>query len=1010
MNMLFFVERFFAIYLFWSSVVSGNLEDQKAIDKRDKGSLGDLTESNFSNLTSKCSDEAEARIRICDGTAGDGCQIKICGDLGPVSSTPTPVNSLNDKSKSQYNASMTSSKSTADSGLKFLDIPTGDELKIKDLHLEEEYFIFQAFSGLMGYLFPEAFPMGLLKDALKSKFSFSLFFFEVLQLEVALLVWIAFWAALVLALPVGVAVSLCAPSKGRRFSNDLSEGSQAGKRSWTEKSFVCLLHVLLLIVLFPAGLILAANEQIARSISAVPIQTIYDDLAVFVRNAHMQMAFVSTSSADIAFETIRKDLEDIDLLLGEAYQQELSTETGIDHALIGLEELKSAVARTTSVVSDLLIDCEVVSRTGEILQDKLQEMSRQLIAIQQQCNAKDRPLCFTLQFSGFDLSLPVKNLTLDTKIQQLVRMNKERNLNSSIEESRRAFLAIPDQVAIEMSPYVADIKALLNKKRADVYKSTQNLDTLAKTLADDLNASQTKVSAFTEDVIRWDLWRWLIVLGVTAVVALTWGVLICGAPCGCGLTTKTIPLFHSGVGLSCCVCVILWALGTISLLIGGHSKAFLCNPLYQSPYFETLSELLDANGVLYGEDGFFETISTKNGTVLVAEVLRSCQRDQTIYKPFHLKNHFDIEALLNYKNWEDLEEIFENMTHAKTDADIISSELQVNLQVLSTLTSTNFTAHRIRISTPTTKRDLGSFADQINTVARQINDPVNARKFDNLAFSVRKLAQNELQKLNEARGRILYKVTTLEVVLPPLNRRVNQSLSHLKTIRFFLDNRAWQIAQTTRRRFLGKIENYLRDLYRHVAAAVAKEIGKCRPLWQIFHAGRFSICKLIADPLNGIAVCCYFLILLFIAITPIVIKLIDYYKEDQDEDIITSILHRRSTQEERIWGGAIQESPENQPTDEERPTTSWTSPSVREKQEHRVPQPPKLPSVSSQVHKPRVPHTSAVRRTRSPKQRSGGKLSTLTSRITGSRHLTEQMPAISRARTPRRSTTPRSWM
>lgn len=63
------------------------------------------------------------------------------------------------------------------------------------------------------------------------------------------------------------------------------------------------------------------------------------------------------------------------------------------------------------------------------------------------------------------------------------------------------------------------------------------------------------------------------------------------------------------------------------------------------------------------------------------------------------------------------------------------------------------------------------------------------------AFSVRNVVQNEMQRLNDLKERVLYKITMLEVLLPPLNRRLNQSLSHLKTIQFFLDNQAWELSE-----------------------------------------------------------------------------------------------------------------------------------------------------------------------------------------------------------------------
>lgn len=39
-------------------------------------------------------------------------------------------------------------------GLQFLEIPKGDDMRIHDLRLEDEYLLFEAFTDLMGYLQP----------------------------------------------------------------------------------------------------------------------------------------------------------------------------------------------------------------------------------------------------------------------------------------------------------------------------------------------------------------------------------------------------------------------------------------------------------------------------------------------------------------------------------------------------------------------------------------------------------------------------------------------------------------------------------------------------------------------------------------------------------------------------------------------------------------------------------------------------------------------------------------
>lgn len=56
---------------------------------------------------------------------------------------------------------LTNVSATRDSSLQFLDVPKGDDMRIHDLKLNEEYLLFEAFSQLMGYLQPTGFPSGM---------------------------------------------------------------------------------------------------------------------------------------------------------------------------------------------------------------------------------------------------------------------------------------------------------------------------------------------------------------------------------------------------------------------------------------------------------------------------------------------------------------------------------------------------------------------------------------------------------------------------------------------------------------------------------------------------------------------------------------------------------------------------------------------------------------------------------------------------------------------------------
>ncbi|XP_074027716.1 prominin isoform X2 [Leptinotarsa decemlineata] len=863
------------------------------------------------------------------------------------SESPTPQ--LKQNKIGYRNNTKSSFSESAD--LQFLEIPKGDDMRIHDVRLDEEHLLFEVFSELMVYLQPSGFPSDLLRQAMYNHVPIQLLAFQMLKLDIAAIVWMFVWGIASLCLPVAVFINICCSKNIRRLNEEYSIGPVSNGERWTGRALGISLHVLLVLLLSPIFLILAGNEQISRSISKSPASAtlIYEDINTFLRNTHMQIAFVVTSSTDIAVEEIRKDLEAVNELLGKPYQQELDAETGIEAALIELDDLRVSTAKVTSLVADLVNDCDSARIATTLLQDQLNDIARQLNMLRQQCSLQDRPLCFTLQYYGFETSFSVDNLTNDSKIQHLRHLHIDKHFNSSIEAARKTFSAIPEQISSEAERYITDMKAVLSRKRTEVYKSTHALDVLTRALSETVERGREVSSTLVQNLADWDLWRWLAVLGLASVLFIIWGLLLCGAPCGCGLTSRTIPLLLAGVSLSCLTCLFVWGVGSLSLLIAGHGQCMICDPVYDHPRYEVLGKLLDSGGILY-DDGLLEEFAAGNDTVEVGDVLKNCQRNQPAYHTFHLYNTIDIERIFNYKNWSEMDNISSTFMIGECTLEILSPALQLSLQGLLTDTSVNLTNHRLQASSPVTKRDLNSFADQLNTVARQLSDAPSARKFDSLAFNVRKIVQHEFHTLNQFRDGIQYKLTTLEVLLKLLNKKVDQLFANLKRIQYFLDNQGRAISERIHQRFTSRINTHLDELYSYVKNKVLNEVGKCRPLWELFHFGRFNFCKLVMDPLSGIALLSFFSILLLLTIAPVVIKLIDHYREV--DDVTPSSSHRNEflMDDDGVWVTPSSESPtdiqlrERTPPEEQvRPTTStWISPTPpRQPSPRRIPPPPR---------------------------------------------------------------------
>ncbi|CAH1989977.1 unnamed protein product [Acanthoscelides obtectus] len=711
--------------------------------------------------------------------------------------------------------------------LQFLDIPRGDDMKIDELHLDEEQLSFETVSNLVSFLEPSQFPMDILIETYRNQtpVAIGLIVFKVLKMDIALISWTVIWAVICLMIPIIIMTNLCCKiDKHAGVDDNLSIDSDI-RQEKTKRCFKILLQVLAILYLskqlkdiqfacdvfsIPAVIILAANEQMAKALNKLPesVEIMYGDIQTFIKNTHMQISFAATSSTDIAIEEISKDLEAMSILLGVPYQQAISVDTGIDTVLFNLEDLKISAAKIAAIVADLMIDCGATKLAGEVLQEQLSDISRQLTVVRQQCTMKDRTLCYTLQYSGYDI-------TKEEKLQDLEKVVAREDFNNSLDSPRKHFGSLPSQMLSQSSSFSADLNALLRKKRSEVFSSITSLDQLMRYVSESVKDSEHNATEGAQKLSEWSFFIWL---------------------------------------------------------------AIVCQPLFDHPHYTVLSGLFDQDGLFYKNGVFHKFDQDANESITISNVLKNCQRDQPAYKSFNLHNQINVDKLFNIEEWTALKALLANFTLTKTSLEILGPSLRLNLQSLSTMTTANLTSYRLLASEPITRKDLDAFADQLNTVARQMIDPVSSRKMDNIAHSVRQIINNELHQLKKIKSDVLYKITMLEILLPPLNRQVNQSLRDLQRIQSYLDNEERELEKQNRKRYSDRLQNYLHELHTYVTTKVGKEIGKCRPLWKVYHSARLYVCKFIIDSWNTIALFSYFSILICVVLSPVAIKLLKMYK------------------------------------------------------------------------------------------------------------------------------------
>ncbi|KAE8736663.1 hypothetical protein FOCC_FOCC017885, partial [Frankliniella occidentalis] len=258
----------------------------------------------------------------------------------------------------------------------------------------------------------------------------------------------------------------------------------------------------------------------------------------------------------------------------------------------------------------------------------------------------------------------------------------------------------------------------------------------------------------------------------------------------------------------------LWLGALAVLLVAGHADVFVCRPLRSGPDYAALSRALDPGTLarlLY---------PNKSVALPIKDVLRGCRYDGGAYSVLGLRWATDLEEATDPGGWTDVEQQLAQVRPDLTHLQLLTPELQADLKALLDATMANLTAHRLLVSGGVTGKDLSALADQMESVANQIGDVATASRVETLASRTRRVLSTHVQPLAVKKENLVYQLTTLEVELAPLQRQVNQSLSHLKTIQYFVDKQGTTMADQKAGQFRARILGYLQQARDHVVSGL----------------------------------------------------------------------------------------------------------------------------------------------------------------------------------------------
>lgn len=119
-----------------------------------------------------------------------------------------------------------------------------------------------------------------------------------------------------------------------------------------------------------------------------------------------------------------------------------------------------------------------------------------------------------------------------------------------------------------------------------------------------------------------------------------------------------------------------------------------------------------------------------------------------------------------------------------------------------------------QIQGPILSKDLNTMSDQLDNISRQLQDRSVVRELQSIGITMRDLEVRLVKPLMKLQDDLVYRLAVLELQVQPLWRQANQSISHLRTIQYYIDHRGEKIAQlvggvTQSRRIIRRKTRYI---------------------------------------------------------------------------------------------------------------------------------------------------------------------------------------------------------
>lgn len=291
------------------------------------------------------------------------------------------------------------------------------------------------------------------------------------------------------------------------------------------------------------------------------------------------------------------------------------------------------------------------------------------------------------------------------------------------------------------------------------------------------------------------------------------------------------------------------------LFLVGSNVAVICDDI---PDYKILQKTIDDPNIMGGY--VLSQLLFKNGTVplTTSGILRACSKNHAPWEVFKLDNAFNLSELFQYKDKiPSKEEVFETIDEKITNTAFLSDEAKgaVNDSLDAGVHDIEFAKFFEQINKPVVSVNLDEFATNVSGASDSVKQSGGSQKvsdiLDAVASGLHLIHSRDVVETKRQMNHLHGVVTQMEYYGKSVLDNGRKAVKIFARALSYLETDALRIAQkgivTYWDDVFGRVDRFLAYLIRRVRF----DLGRCKPLPNIYHGLTNSVCTHYAAGMNA---------------------------------------------------------------------------------------------------------------------------------------------------------------